>query len=319
MRLTAFEKNVDNISRLADRPNIENGYTASEVKALFDKAGIDLKGYINTVLLEELMSAVTGASGADRIGSGHIETLEGDSVQSKLEGLASKVRVLANGNIPDGTIDIAKLEPEVRELLESGSVRAEIFSQPGEYAFEVRRPGTYKITAVGGGAGGGVLLGNSYIRMGGGSGAGLEAWLELIEGDRLTVRVGSGGAGLTALPDGKLNTHAECGGDTSVSMMGEVILRAEGGRTDGQRARAHGGDICRSGSLPTASELMAPTYRFIHFGFGGDSILGSGGSSIADDAGLGGGGFGAVRDNNSGEYTPGTRGGDGAVIIEYVR
>ena len=54
MPLTKMTTNVNNIQALSDRPNTTDGLTSAELKERFDKAGADLKDYLNTVLTEEL-------------------------------------------------------------------------------------------------------------------------------------------------------------------------------------------------------------------------------------------------------------------------
>ena len=54
MALTKFTVNVNNIQALSDQPNTIDGLTSSELKERFDKAGADIKGYLNEVLTEEL-------------------------------------------------------------------------------------------------------------------------------------------------------------------------------------------------------------------------------------------------------------------------
>lgn len=57
MPLTKMTANVNNIQALSDRPNTTDGLTSAELKERFDKAGADLKTYLNTVLTEELDDA----------------------------------------------------------------------------------------------------------------------------------------------------------------------------------------------------------------------------------------------------------------------
>lgn len=54
LNLTNMSTNVNNIQGLSDRPNTADGITAQELKALFDKAGADIKLHINGTLNEEL-------------------------------------------------------------------------------------------------------------------------------------------------------------------------------------------------------------------------------------------------------------------------
>ncbi len=54
VNLTKFSANVDNIQGLSDRPNTTDGLTSAELKAKFDKAGDDIKAFINGVFIPEL-------------------------------------------------------------------------------------------------------------------------------------------------------------------------------------------------------------------------------------------------------------------------
>lgn len=54
VNLTNFTANVNNMQALSDRPNEVDGLTSSELKARFDKAGSDIKEYLNGTLITEL-------------------------------------------------------------------------------------------------------------------------------------------------------------------------------------------------------------------------------------------------------------------------
>lgn len=54
MALSKFLTDVNNISALSDRPNEIDGLTSAELKARFDKAGGDIKTYINDTLTEQV-------------------------------------------------------------------------------------------------------------------------------------------------------------------------------------------------------------------------------------------------------------------------
>ena len=58
MALTKLTANVNNIQALSDQPNTVDGLTSSELKERFDKAGADIKSYINGVLTEEHDDAI---------------------------------------------------------------------------------------------------------------------------------------------------------------------------------------------------------------------------------------------------------------------
>ena len=58
MALTKLTANVNNIQALSDEPNTVDGLTSSELKQRFDKAGADIKLYLNNILTEELDDAI---------------------------------------------------------------------------------------------------------------------------------------------------------------------------------------------------------------------------------------------------------------------
>lgn len=54
VHLTRFTTNVNNIQALSDRPNTADGLTSQELKEKFDKAGIDIKAYLNDTMIAEI-------------------------------------------------------------------------------------------------------------------------------------------------------------------------------------------------------------------------------------------------------------------------
>lgn len=317
MKLSLFKGDVENISKLSDRPNIENGYTSNTLKALFDKSGVDIKEYINTVLIEELASTAFDASGAERIGSAIIDTVPGETVQEKLVALSNQINGLANGTIPDGSITPEKFSPVISAFLTSASIRSKVFDKPGEHSFAVERSGTYKFTMSGGGAGGGVDPSNIHHQLGGGGGASVILWIDLKEGDSCTLSVGEGGEGMTT--DGTaFVSHAKAGGNTMLTVNGKVIATAEGGMVGKERrAMAIGGSINHNGGYPKSGKYYGTTGGEVVFDLGGDSFLGEGAAYISDVPGIGGGGY-AGKYHGSGVYKKGYSGGNGCVIVEYM-
>lgn len=53
-KLTKLTVDVNNIQALSDRPNTADGLTSHELKERFDKAGSDIKSYLNNTLTEEV-------------------------------------------------------------------------------------------------------------------------------------------------------------------------------------------------------------------------------------------------------------------------
>ena len=69
INITNLTANVNNIQALSDRPNTADGITAQQLKERFDKAGSDIKDYINNTLIEEI-------EGYLRQAKSHIEAIE---------------------------------------------------------------------------------------------------------------------------------------------------------------------------------------------------------------------------------------------------
>jgi hypothetical protein len=102
MAFTRLENDIANISKLSDRPNQNDGLSAAQLKGRFDKAGIDIKDFINEILIEELESE----SGANNIGStplvvGGSTTVGGQlgELNTALETKADNVNIYTKTNL----------------------------------------------------------------------------------------------------------------------------------------------------------------------------------------------------------------------------
>lgn len=69
INITNLTANVNNIQALSDRPNTADGITSQQLKERFDKAGADIKDYINNTLIEEIEEYLNQAKS-------HIEAIE---------------------------------------------------------------------------------------------------------------------------------------------------------------------------------------------------------------------------------------------------
>ena len=77
--------------------------TAEEVKEAFDSRGEELKAAINK-LIDQLQSVEIGNSGARNIKATPISGVNGEDVQTILEGLKGQISTTVIGQIPDGTL-----------------------------------------------------------------------------------------------------------------------------------------------------------------------------------------------------------------------
>ena len=85
INITSLTANVNNIQALSDRPNTADGITAQQLKERFDKAGSDIKDYINNTLIEEI-------EGYLRQAKSHIETIENNYVENEDSRLTNSRR-----------------------------------------------------------------------------------------------------------------------------------------------------------------------------------------------------------------------------------
>lgn len=319
MKFRTLDSDLSNVSKLPDTPTLENGYTPDALKKTFDRAGEQIREYINGVLIEELESFEAQKSGADKIGSGYIETVSGSSVQEKLENLASQVQDISNATIPDGTITPEKFLPSVEKFITEGSEHYAFYSEPGTYTFIPTRNGNHRITVQGAG-GGGSTIDTYSVPCGGSSGAACIGWFFLEKGKEYTVNVGEGGKCLTLNENSKLVSEAEKGGSSSFFDGETELLFADGGgvkKNISGVALSRGGVICKSGEFPLVSDIKYSDT--LSFAIGAPSHFSSCTKYYTIEAGAGAGGYGADYSLSLGKYsTAGSRGGNGAVLIEWM-
>ncbi len=308
--LTRLDGKLSHVSELPDIPTLENGYTPEALKAVFDRAGEQIREYVNTVLLPELEE-----KGAESVGVTPLETVEGACVQKILEGLALQVQEVANGAVPDGTVTPDKFVPSVASFITEGSPRGRLFAESGEHVFVPTRSGNYKISVLGGGGGGDVYSMHS-IPCGGNSGAFAMGWFRLEAGESYRVLVGHGGKNVTTDGSGKCISAASNGGASGFYDGDTELLYADGGYARrGGIAEARGGTVRCRGCSPRANGIDSGILTYTS---GAPSHLG-GETPYGRAAELGSGGAGARYDYYSGVYTdPGGVGGTGAVLIEWM-
>ena len=224
------------------------------------------------------------------------------------------------------------------------------FTKPGTHAWTVPEGVTEIIVsaAAGGGGGGGAgKHGAEGATTSGGGGGGAQAFCrrqhQVVPGDVMEIKVGSGGAGGTA---GNINILGGYGGDgVATSITGMFSLAGGGGAKRGGLNNnstwgtyvpgAAGGE---GGTPSQPSNAYVPhtsnPYMVANGFLGGHSLLGTPGvggmpraawanSQNGTDGYRGGGGGGGCADqfNTNGNgviFGAGGKGGDGVVIIEYI-
>ena len=101
---------LDNIQKLDDLPNQTGGLSAAELKAKFDKAGDDIKAYINSTLLAALEATTASASGAGGIGIEALVSLPGvTNVMDAIDAIMTAMANVQAGTVIAGSVGTTEL------------------------------------------------------------------------------------------------------------------------------------------------------------------------------------------------------------------
>jgi hypothetical protein len=110
---------------MPDRPNTL--FSSAQLKAAFDSQAEQLQAGLNG-LIDDLLSALDGDSGADNIGSATILGVSGNTVRAQLIDLKAQIQAIIGNSVPAGSITTAmiqngaitsdKLSPEVVDSLQ---------------------------------------------------------------------------------------------------------------------------------------------------------------------------------------------------------
>lgn len=112
MALAEFTAEMENISALPDQPTL----TAEQLKAEFDKAGVYIKAWLNSVLKDYVDGLASGANietdaiTATKIKAGEVSKDKlAAAVRASLDKADSALQSVATANIADGAVTAAKL------------------------------------------------------------------------------------------------------------------------------------------------------------------------------------------------------------------
>lgn len=107
---------VENISKLDDLPNDVGGLSAAELKATFDKAGVDLKQFLADLIQAIIDGDEAAARGITQIGVPGSMIQDGTITAEKLMALAGAEAVYTD-NMRDGAVTEAKLAVELAKKI----------------------------------------------------------------------------------------------------------------------------------------------------------------------------------------------------------
>ena len=124
MALSRYSGDTNYVSQLSDQPNDNEGLSAAELKAVFDKFGTEFKNYFNNTLLPEVETAINAAaSGIPTGGADASILLDGSITNSKLKSTSGSEAVDTNV-IRNGAVTGDKLEASVKSAVEAVAGKA---------------------------------------------------------------------------------------------------------------------------------------------------------------------------------------------------
>lgn len=119
MALSRYSGDTNYVSQLSDQPNDNEGLSAAELKAVFDKFGTEFKNYFNNTLLPEVETAINAAAAGIPTGGADASILlDGSITNSKLKSTSGSEAVDTNV-IRDGAVTGDKLEASVKSAVEA--------------------------------------------------------------------------------------------------------------------------------------------------------------------------------------------------------
>lgn len=125
MAFTTFDIDVENITNLHDQPNDTDGLSADDLRRLFDKAGVDLKAFINLTMLPEIADAVEAAArGITQTGLPGSSIQDGSITSGKLSSETGNEAV-GTVNIQKQAVTKTKLSPQLQTLLDNLSTASQ--------------------------------------------------------------------------------------------------------------------------------------------------------------------------------------------------
>ena len=117
MAITPFDKDMDIIYKLSDSPNVDDGLTASQLKAKFDEGGKAVKDYINETLIPSVVEKPTFIGIVKSNGSGFVAATAGTDYQAPL-GAGD----ITSAMLGSGIVSKAKLGSDVTAATLGGAV-----------------------------------------------------------------------------------------------------------------------------------------------------------------------------------------------------
>ena len=121
MAINQLTDDLDIHQGLPDEPNSDGGYSAEELKVVFDQAGNTIKAFINTYIVDVLNSIIESESGADNIGCNRIyeDSTSIQTIKGQLEKIKEEIEGVTQGAVPDGSLTDAKLSNDSGQIKET--------------------------------------------------------------------------------------------------------------------------------------------------------------------------------------------------------
>lgn len=114
MAIAKFTDNVKVHENLPDQPNDIDGYSAEQIKELFDRPGVLIKQWINEVLLPGLK--------ASNLAFSPVSGINAKTVQEAIENVQRQASEAVSGSIPEASISKEKLTAALLDRIYGGRV-----------------------------------------------------------------------------------------------------------------------------------------------------------------------------------------------------
>lgn len=313
MSIPRMTASTDNIQALADRPNDQNGLSAAELKAAFDKAGDDIKSYINNILIPYL----EGENAANGIGINVISGLSAENVQDALTELAEQIADLREEiHSPEVAPMFSVLggQYQYQESPSAGGVNWELALLSGTNATIrfTKIPTNIDVFLVGGGSNGGLGHIDSGYEYGGDGGLGggvvMQSNVHIDSNTDYSFTVGRSGQPSTIFGETTYGAPYGYRYETGLIASGGEGAQCEIGYS---AVRAANAGLPGALAFGEQTSLLFSGRRYSACGGGGGLLAQSGAIATGAAGGGTGGGVGGSRDAEaeSGENNTGSGGG----------
>ena len=119
MALTTFDVDVENVAKLSTHPNSDDGYSPDGLKSVFDKGSVDIKDFINNVLIPELVEQIAAAARGIATDSISGSILTNHSITENKLSQEEGLEAVSTDTVRQYAITKEKLSQALQQLLDT--------------------------------------------------------------------------------------------------------------------------------------------------------------------------------------------------------